>query len=61
MQLVFAVLIRVRDRWNKKSFSAFEQHQIRSLRGRRKLDEPDVSTLEPTTYVPSRRSAASAA
>jgi len=61
VQLVFAVLIRVSDRWGKKCFSAFEQHQIRSLRGRLKLDEQDVSTLEPTTYVPSRRSAASAA
>lgn len=61
VQLVFAVLIRVSDRWGKKCFSAFEQHQIRNVRGRLKLDEQDVSTLEPTTYVPSRRSAASAA
>jgi transposase-like protein len=61
VQLVFAVLIRVSDRWGKKCFSVFEQHQIRSLRGRLKLDEQDVSTVEPTTYVPSRRSAASAA
>jgi putative transposase len=61
VQLVFAVLIRVSDRWGKKCFSALEQHQIRSLRGRLKLDEQEASTLEPTTYVPSRRSAASAA
>ncbi len=61
VQLVFAVLIRVSDRWGKKCFSAFEQHQIRNVRGRLKLDEQDVSTLEPATYVPSRRSAASAA
>jgi putative transposase len=61
VQLVFAVLIRVSDRWNKKSFSLFEQHQIRSLRGRLKLDEQDVSTGDPTPYVSSRRSAASAA
>src|SRR5262249_22608374 len=57
LHLVFAVLIRVSDRWNKKSFSAFEQHQIRSLRGGLKLDEQEVNTLEPTTYVPTRRSA----
>jgi hypothetical protein len=55
------VLIRVSERWNKKSFSDFEQHQIRSLRGRLKLDEHRVSVEEPTIQVSSRRSAASAA
>jgi putative transposase len=61
VKLVFAVLIRVSERWGKKCFSAFEQHQIRSLRKRRQLDEPDVSTPQPTTEYQSRRSAASAA
>jgi hypothetical protein len=32
LQLVFAVLIRVSERWGKKQCSAFEQHQIRALR-----------------------------
>jgi putative transposase len=59
--LVYGVLIRVSERWNKKSFSDFEQHQIRSLRGRLKLDEHRVSVEEPTIQVSSRRSAASAA
>ena len=59
--LVFGVLIRVSDRWGKKCFSEFEQQQIRSLRGRLKLDEQEVSTREPTTEPQSRRSAASAA
>jgi transposase-like protein len=61
VNLVFAVLIRVSDRWNKKSFSAFEQHQIRHLRGRLKLDEHGVSDLEMKPELRPRRSAASAA
>jgi putative transposase len=61
VKLVFAVLIRVSDRWGKKCFSEFEQQQIRSLRRRRKLDEQEVSIPEPTTEPHSRRSAASAA
>lgn len=61
VQLVFAVLIRVSDRWNKKSFSALEQQQIRSLRQKRKLDEYLVRSGEAPSEVPSRRSAASAA
>lgn len=61
VQLVFAVLIRVSERWNKKSFSALEQHQIRSLRRRRKLDEHEVSLIDPQPDTQSRRSAASAA
>jgi transposase-like protein len=44
-QLVFAVLIRVSDKWNKKSFSAFAPQQIRSLRGRLKLDEHEVQMI----------------
>jgi putative transposase len=61
VQLVFAVLIRVSDKWNKQSFSALEQQQIRSLRQRRKLDEHEVSLEEVPTDTPARRSAASAA
>lgn len=61
VQLVFAVLIRVSDRWNKKSFSALEQQQIRHLRRRRKLDEQDVSSADPQPEPLFRRSAASAA
>jgi hypothetical protein len=59
--LIFGVLIRVSDRWNKKCFSEFERQQIRSLRERLKLDEQGVSTLEPTAHAQSRRSATSAA
>lgn len=58
---VFAVLIRVSDRWGKKCFSEFEQQQIRSLRRRLKLDEHEVSSLEPISEPQPRRSAASAA
>ena len=61
VQLVFAVLIRVSNKWNKKSFSALAQHQIRSLRRRRKLDEHEVSLENVQSETPSRRSAASAA
>jgi|SRR5215510_13130776 len=61
VQLVFAVLIRVSDRWGKKGFSEFEQQQIRSLRRRLKLAEQEVRIPETTPEVPSRRSAASAA
>ena len=43
VNLVFGVLIRVSERWGKKCFSEFEQQQIRSLRGRLKLDEQEVS------------------
>jgi transposase-like protein len=61
VQLVFAVLIRVSDRWGKKCFSEFEQQQIRSLRKRLKLDEQEGKMSEPTTEPHTRRSAASAA
>jgi putative transposase len=61
VKLVFAVLIRVSERWGKKCFSEFEQQQIRSLRKRRQLDEHEVSMPNPTTEPQSRRSAASAA
>src|SRR5262245_13707218 len=61
VKLVFAVLMRVSERWGKKCFSEFEQQQIRSLRRRLKLDEQEVSTPNSTTEPQSRRSAASAA
>jgi len=61
VQLVFAVLIRVSDRWNKKCFSALEQQQIRRLRQQRQLDAPEVKSVDPTTEHQPRRSAASAA
>jgi putative transposase len=59
VKLVFAVLIRVSERWGKKCFSPFEQHQIRALRRQRQLDEQTV-VAAPATPQP-RRSAASAA
>jgi putative transposase len=61
VHLVFGVLIRVSNRWGKKCFSEIEQQQIRSLRERLKLDEQDMSMDDPSSYVPTRRSAASAA
>jgi putative transposase len=60
VNLVFGVLIRVSDRWGKKCFSDLEQHQIRSLRGKLKLDEQEVRAPAPSEPL-SRRSAASAA
>jgi hypothetical protein len=56
-----AVLIRVSERWGKKGFSEFEQQQIRRLRRRLKLDEPEVRASDPKPETQSRRSAASAA
>lgn len=61
VHLVFGVLIRVSDRWGKKSFSQFEQHQLRSLRTKLKLDEQEGPIAEPALPGPFRRSAASAA
>jgi putative transposase len=61
IKLVFAVLIRVSERWGKKGFSEFEQQQIRSLRRRLKLDEHEVPSSPSTTEPQPRRSAASAA
>ncbi len=59
VELVFAVLIRVSERWGKKCFSEFEQQQIRSLRRQRQLDEQTVMAA-PASPQP-RRSTASAA
>jgi putative transposase len=61
VQVVCAVLLRVRDRWGKTCCSEFAQQQIRSWRGRLKLDEQDVRMSETTPDAPSRRRAASAA
>ena len=58
VKLVFAVLIRVSERWGKKCFSEFEQRQIRGLRRQLQLDVPDVRQPE---AAPARRSAPSAA
>ena len=38
LKLVFAGLMRVGERWGKKQFSEFEQHQIRALRQTLELD-----------------------
>lgn len=61
VNLVYGVLIRVSERWGKKCCSEFEQQQMRSLRGRLKLDEQEVSTGELSIQPQTRRSAASAA
>jgi len=60
-QLVFAVLIRVSERWGKKCCSEFAHQQIRSWRGRLKRDEQEVRMSETMPDTPSRRRAASAA
>ena len=61
VKLVFAVLIRVSERWGKQCFSEFEQQQIRSLRRKLELDEHQVSISDPKPDSHPRRSAASAA
>jgi putative transposase len=61
VKLVYAVLIRISERWGKKSFSEFEQQQIRSLRKKLCLDDHEVMASPPTTEPQPRRSAASAA
>jgi transposase-like protein len=60
VQLVFAVLLRVSERWGKKQYSEFEQHQIRALRQALGLDQqPEAPALITVASQP-RRSAASA-
>lgn len=60
VKLVFAVLIRVSERWGKKPYSEFEQHQIRALRHTMGLDQqPGTPSLGTMASQP-RRSAASA-
>jgi transposase-like protein len=58
--LVFAVLIRVSERWGKKQYSEFEQHQIRALRQSLGLDQPLVPPDLVTRDIRPRRSAAAA-
>jgi putative transposase len=59
-KLVFAVLMRVSERWGKKQYSEFEQHQIRALRQALGLDQqPEAPSLVTMASQP-RRSAASA-
>jgi putative transposase len=60
VKLVFAVLMRVSDRWGKKPFSEFEQHQIRELRRTLGIEQPAVSVPGSIVESRSRRSAASA-
>lgn len=60
LKLVFAVLMRVSERWGKKQFSEFEQHQIRVLRQSLDLDHPLVADDVVTRESQPRRSAASA-
>lgn len=60
-KLVFAVLIRVSERWGKQCFSEFEQQQIRSLRRQHHPDDPTVLAPPVTADSLPRRSAASAA
>jgi hypothetical protein len=57
---VFAVLLRVSERWGKKQYSACEHHQIRALRQALGLDQqPEAPALVTVASQP-RRSAASA-
>lgn len=60
LKLVFAVLIRASERWGKKQFSEFEQHQIRVLRQSLGLDQGPVTMEVVPREIKSRRSAASA-
>ena len=59
VKLVFAVLIRVSERWGKKQLSGFEQHQIRVLRQVLHLAHPLVPIEGWTKDRSSRRSTAS--
>jgi putative transposase len=60
VKLVFAVLIRVSERWGKKQYSEFEQHQIRALRQALALDQAFETPALVTMAAQPRRSAASA-
>ena len=57
---VFAVLMRVGERWGKKQYREFEQHQIRALRQSLGLDQALVPSDLVTRDISPRRSAASA-
>jgi len=58
--LVFAVLIRLSERWGKKQCREFEQHQIRVLCHAVGLAQPLVPPDLVTRAIRPRRSAASA-
>jgi len=58
--LVFAVLIRVSERWGKKQFSEFEQHQMLALQQSLHREHPLVPMEGETKDRSPRRSAASA-
>ena len=60
-KLVFAVLLRVSERWGKKAVREFEQLQMRSWRQRLQLDEHQGTSAAPATDTQPRRRAASAA
>jgi transposase-like protein len=60
LKRVFAVLRRVSERWGKKQFREFEQHQMWALRQTLGLDAPLVTTALATRDRRPRRSAASA-
>src|SRR5215467_5028053 len=60
VKLVFAVLIRISERWGTKQCSEFEQHHIRALRQFLGLDQPLVTPDLVTRDRSPRRSAASA-
>jgi transposase-like protein len=60
VKLVFAVLIRVSERWGKKQYSEFEQHQIRALRHTLELDQQSEGLSLGAMAPQPRRSAASA-
>jgi putative transposase len=60
VKLVFAVLIRVSERWGKQPFSEVEQHQIRVLRQALHLDQPLVPVDLVAKDRATRRSATSA-
>jgi transposase-like protein len=60
VKLVFAVLIRVSERWGKKQYGEFEQHQIRALRQALALDQVLETPALVTMAAQPRRSAASA-
>src|SRR5919109_1336044 len=57
VKLVFAVLIRVSERWGKKQYSEFEQHQIWALRQALGLDQQPESPALVTMASQPRRSA----
>ena len=55
-KLVFAVLIRLSDRWSRRQFSDIEQHQIQQLRSQKYPDEIHIEQPKETQKI--RRSAA---